>query len=302
MNEPPPLRPPRDHRVEVPLGNCSFELEIGGVRLRLADLPTGWDPFVHEAYFPFAEQAGCGPAPQLTIRCRESQGQIVPFPPPGEMTVLEIERIGAARYAIRSHWQDGWIDLTQGEGELVLTNRATDCFSLSVENFLRVAFQLLLIDRERFLMHTAALIDHGRVFLFFGPSGAGKSTATAFSEPRPALSDDMVLIDVSGPRPLAWAVPFFMAFAPEKRTRGAWPIAAGLRLRQSPDDRLERLSPARSVATVSASIPFIHELGLFHTGLTELATRMCRDVPVSDLYFTKSARFWEILTREFPQP
>jgi len=293
------LRDHRDWRQPVPEGTSSFELELGGVRVRVEDLPAPWDPFVREQYHPFAEEPGSGPAPDLVIRCRQGDDRVVvPLPPPGEMTVIDIEREGSRRFRVRSHWQDGFLDLDRGEGELELTARAWDLFGISVENFLRVAFQLLVIEREKFLFHAAAILDGGKVHLFFGPSGAGKSTATEFSAPRHALSDDMVLLDVSGGEPRAWSVPFYMVFPPEERLAGSWPIAGAFRLRQAPDDRLERLSPARAVATVSASVPFVHELGVPHEGLTRLVARFCERVPVYDLHFTKSARFWDVIRKE----
>lgn len=292
---PPRLRPPRDYRLPVPEGSCDFQLTLGGVIVRVLGLPTPWDPFLTAQYAPFAQPPIPGQKADLTIRCLEGEGLVIPFPPKGEMTIQEIKKTGPSRFRIASHWQDGWIDTAEGTGELVLTDRAWDRFSASVENFLRVVFQLQVLARGMFLMHTSAIVDRGRCFLFFGPSGAGKSTATAFSLPRQALSDDMILVDTNSEKPLIHPVPFYMVFPPEQRLADPVPAAAALRLRQAPEDRLERLSPARAVATVSASVPFIHELGLPHEGLTGLVARFCAAVPAFDLYFTKSATFWTLI-------
>lgn len=287
------LRPQRDRRLPVPIGSATFDLVLGGIRVRIEDLPTAWTPFVYEQYHPFAEPPN-GEA-QVVIRCRESSGSVLPLPPRGEMTVLDVTREGPNRYRIRSHWEDGWIDPSRGVGELTLTDRTWDRFSMSVENFLRVAFQLQLIERRAFLLHSAAVLEGDRAFLFFGPSGAGKSTATSLSMPRRALSDDMVLIDASGQEPIAWSVPFYMVYAPEDRARGGWPVRAALRLRQAAENRLDHLSKARAIATLSASVPFVHELGLPHDGLTALVGEFVRSAPVFDLHFTKSDRFWDLL-------
>ncbi len=295
------LQPRRDYRRPVPDGTASFVLAIKDIRVAIVSLPTAWEPFVRERYHPFAEPYDASMKVDLEIHVKQSaQRTVVPLPPPEEMTVLEIAFEKRDRLRIRSHWQDGYIDIGRGRGELVLTDRAWDRFAMSVENFLRVAFQIYLISRNAFLMHTAGVIDDGRVFLFFGPSGAGKSTATANSLPRHALSDDMVMIDVSGDEPRACSVPFFMVFPPEQRMRGAWPIAAALRIRQAPQDRLEAISLARSVATVSASVPFVHELGVPHEGLTELVARFCSKIPVADLHLTKTPTFWSLLNESYP--
>ncbi|MEN6526726.1 MAG: hypothetical protein ABFD65_09590 [Candidatus Polarisedimenticolia bacterium] len=284
----------------LPSGESTFDLRLGAARVRLAGLPAPWDAFVAPRYGAFAEQPGAA-APDLVVACAQGpEGTIVPLPPPGGATVLEIERTAPRAFSIRSHWAEGTIDLDAGRGALRLAGRAENHVAMSVENFLRVACQLLAIERGMFLLHGAAVLDGGRAFLFFGPSGAGKSTATAFSAPRPALSDDMALIDVSGAVPVARAVPFHMKFPPELRVRGAYPVAAALRLRQAPEDRLEPLSPGRAVATISASVPFVHELGLPHEGLTALVARFAAATPAADLRFTKSARFWELLGAAFP--
>ncbi len=295
--DPPELpRPKRDHRLSVPEGRVSFDLTLGRNRVRLLDLPTLWEPFVEERYAPFAEAVSATQRPSLTITCKEIPANtLIPLPPPGGITVLDLERLGPGSYQIRSHWQEGWIDLRRGEGELVLSSRVWDRFAMSLENFLRVTLQLLSLESESFLLHTAAVLEKGACHFFFGPSGAGKSTATAFSLPRPALSDDMVLVDLSRATPCARAVPFFMVYPPEKRLRGSFPIRGAFRLRQDSTDFLERLELARAVATISASVPFVHELGLSHVGLTELVVKLCNAAPVFDLHFTRSARFWKLI-------
>jgi len=280
---------------ELAPGTVSFDLPLGPVCLRILDLPTAREPFVSAHYDPFAQEVGAGPA-DLTITCREGSGTVIPVPGPGETPVIDVEHQGESRFIINSHWQQGQIDLAAGTGELTLTHRGGTEFRMSLENFLRVAGQLLLIRRNAFLLHSAGVLDQERCFLFFGHSGAGKSTATALSEPRRALSDDMVLIDLSGPEVLAHAVPFYGLFPLKERVRGAFPVAGGFRLWQSPDDRMERLGAARATATISASVPFIHDMGLSPDRLTDLALEFCRRVPVYDLHFTPSKRFWDVLS------
>jgi hypothetical protein len=283
-----------DARKAAPDGYCSFELAVGPARLQLLDLPTTWDAFVTPRYGAFAVPPGA--APDLAVRCREAAGERLPLPPPGESTVLEVEATGPRTFRLRSHWHEAHVDVAAGTGELTLTSRRLDRLEMSVENFLRVAAQLLLVERGAFLLHAAGVLDDARALLFFGPSGAGKSTAFAFSDPRPALSDDMVVVDVSGADgALASTVPFFMKFPPERRERGAWPVAGAFRLRQAPEDRIERLSPARAVASLSASVPYVHELGLPDERLTSLVARACGAFPVSDLHFTRSGRFWSAI-------
>lgn len=284
----------------LPDGLTTFDLPLGKLRIRVIDLPTTWTPFIEENYASFAEAASEDVTPDLTVHCTTGHGLLVPLPSPGEVPVIELEDEGSGAYRIRSHWQDGVVNVATGEGSVTFTSLEPIHLRMSLENFLRIACQLLLPARGSFLMHSAGIIDQGRCFLFFGQSGAGKSLATELSLPRRILSDDMVLVDADATPVTIHAVPFFGAFPMEQWTRGAFPVAAALRLRQSDDIRVETLGKGRAVATVSASIPFVHDLGLRHEGLLDLVTRFCKKVSVADLHFTRSDRFWSILKDRYP--
>jgi hypothetical protein len=286
----------------LPEGRTSFELPLGTVRVRIVDLPTPWRPFVERYYHPFAEPAGQESRPDLTVVCKQGDGIVIPLPGPGGTPVIQLEEESEGRFRIRSHWQDGWVDLVSGKGELTLTDRHEIELRMSLENFLRVACQLFLPERTSFLMHSAGILDDGRCYLFFGHSGAGKSTVTELSEPRRALSDDMVLIDASGRSVMAHAVPFFGLYPMKERVRGAYPVAGAFRLRKDARDELVSLGTARAAATVSASVPFVQDLGLNRADLTDVITEVCRRVPVYDLHFTRSNRFWEVIHRELAPP
>ncbi|MFQ5719539.1 MAG: hypothetical protein ACE5IK_08300 [Acidobacteriota bacterium] len=290
---------PRGPGEPLPDGPVTFDLPLGPLRLRIVDLPTAWHPFVEENYAPFAEPPTAS-APDLVVHCTPGAGIVIPLPGPGGTPVMQVDALdGVGCHRIRSHWQDGEVDLERGEARLTLTSCEAIPLRMSLENFLRVAGQLMLPRRDAFLLHSAGILDAGRCFLFFGHSGAGKSTVTSLSAPRSVLSDDMVLVDVSGETTRVHAVPFFGAFPPEQRTRGAYPAAAALRLRQADENRVETLSRARAVATVTSSVPFVHDLGLTNDHLTDLLVRFCHQVPVADLHFTRSTRFWEPLHQNF---
>lgn len=282
----------------VPAGLVDFDLPLGRMLLRVLQLPTSWDGFVHAHYEPFCQQVDRSRQPDLTVTVHSGSGVVVPVPPPGGTTELTVRAESAGRFRIQSHWQDGTIDVAARRGDVTLTDRGHFRFRMSLENYLRVASQLVAIEQDAFLMHSAGVVHDGKVCLFFGQSGAGKSTTTQLSAPRPALSDDMVLLDVSHQRATAHAVPFYGAFPPHERLRGEFPVVGAFRLRQAPEDRLVRLSPARAVAALSGSIPFVHEFGVPHEGLTALAARFCALVPIYELYFTKSPRFWDLIVSE----
>jgi hypothetical protein len=262
------------------------DLLVGRDVVRVRGIPAGWDDYVAPRYAPLAAPVDTTRTPLLEVVCREGPERVVvELPPPGETPVLEVSARGEGRYGIRSHWSDAELDLGARRCALTLTTRRERFLDMSLENTLRIATQLSLLEERSMLFHGAGVIDGEAVVLLFGPSGAGKSTATGFSVPRAAVSDDMVVLDLSG-----------------KRRRGPYPLAAACRLRQAHEDRLATLSSARAVATLSASVPYVHELGVRHAGLTALVARLAASVPVFDLHFTKSPRFWELLRERFGPP
>ena len=302
MTEAPPTASPAGSTADpLPAGRSSFDLPVARLLVRILDLPTTWEPFVADNYGGVASSVDPARTPDLQLTCGERLLAGLPEVIPGGEPVVRARRVDGGRLTIESHWQDGWLDPDAGRGAIAFASRQPIHMRMSLENFLRVSTQLLLTRRQTFLLHSAGVIDAGRCFLFFGASGAGKSTTTTNSAPRSALSDDMVALDVSGPAAEAQAVPFMGAFPPEHRVQGHYPIAGAFRLRQSADERLERLATARAVATVSASVPFVAELGLDPAAITDLVHRLCRSIPVYDLHLTRSGRFWDLLDREFPR-
>ncbi|NJN64009.1 MAG: hypothetical protein HC882_03455 [Acidobacteria bacterium] len=219
---------------------------------------------------------------------------MLPLDQDGGPTRVDVERETATRWRVRSHWQDGSFDLKRGTGEVILTERTWDKFAMSVENFLRVMLQAAAFARESFLLHAAPIIDGDRAVLLAGPSGAGKSTAAAYALPRPALSDDLALIDLSREEPRVITVPLYQADPPGQRLRGSFPIAALVRLRQAPEDEVVPMSAAaRSPPRARSSLA--RDLGYDAERLVTLTAGLAAHVPAFEARVTKSARLWELL-------
>jgi hypothetical protein len=280
----------RNYREPVPEGSTDLDLRVGSLVVRLLALPTTWTPWVDEQLAPFAAEPGGWGTPDLIMSCREERGPVVPLPGPGESTLLEIARPSAERLVVRSHWQDGDVDLAAGRGELVICARAWDLFTMSVENALRVVAQALSLERGAFLLHAAGIVRHdGRAVLLAARSGTGKSTATMLAAPRVPLSDDLVLVEQPSAAPRVAPLPFYPAAAPGERIADPRPIAGVLLLEQSSSTQLAPLSRALAVARLTACIPFVRDLGEDTTRLHALVDALAASVPVHVLRFTKDA-------------
>ena len=58
------------------------------------------------------------------------------------------------------------------------------------------------------LIHSSCVIEEGRAHIFAGQSGAGKSTAARLSEPRPLLSDEATLVQITSDGMIVHDSPF----------------------------------------------------------------------------------------------
>ncbi|MFN7966997.1 MAG: hypothetical protein U0V87_15050 [Acidobacteriota bacterium] len=282
--------------LPLPIGRSRFDLPLGRLLLRIEDLPTPWDPFVAQHYLPFAQPCGQD-KPHLTIRCREDLGSDeIPLPPPGEMPIFDFGRGAGDLRTVRSHWSRGSIDATRGEAEITFTSRHYLPLRVSLENFLRIASQLVQTRHEAFLLHAAGIVEGGRCFLFFGPHEAGKSTIASQSQPRAALSDDLVIVDGAEPSVVSFPVPFWGVFAPASRARGEFAVAAAFRLREGEQVKLTPLPAALAIATLHANMPFVNDLQLDPGEMTALLHRFVKRVPVFDLHGVDSPGMWQHLS------
>jgi hypothetical protein len=277
--------------LDLPAGRADFDLPLGRVLLRILDLPTSWDPFVAEHYTPFALPAATAPA-ALTVRVKLALGpDEIPLPPFGELPHFEFHNEDG-RHLVRSHWSRGWIDPARGAAELTLTSRRYLPFRISLENFLRIACQTVLLPRGAFLVHGAGIVDRGRCFLFFGPHDAGKSRIAELSQPRPALSDDIVLIDGSAAQVIAFPVPFWGAFAPTQRAQGEFPLALVCRVRDHGAAELTPLALPRAVASLAANLVFVDDLELSGDVVTEVVAGILRRVPAFEVGGLQRDELW----------
>ena len=99
---------------------------------------------------------------------------------------------------------------------IVVTGDATD-LSVAFRHVFAFAVAQLLGGRDRHVFHAATLALGDGCILVFGPTGAGKSTVAlcALRCGWPVLGDDLVVLESSGDRMLATALPRPIAAPPE---------------------------------------------------------------------------------------
>ncbi len=106
-------------------------------------------------------------------------------------------------------------------------------------------------------VHSSVIISKGKAILFLGESGTGKSTHTRlwlqhFPDCR-LLNDDSPLLLIEGDKPYVCGSPWSGKGRCYLNER--YPIAAVVRLNQSPFNKMEKLSKIRSIGALYPSFP-----------------------------------------------
>ena len=86
-----------------------------------------------------------------------------------------ITRQAGGRLEFASHFEQGWVELAAGRGELTLRPNGDP------ENFLRVWYAWRSLGDGALLLHACGMARGGGGYVFFGPSGSGKTTTARLS-------------------------------------------------------------------------------------------------------------------------
>ena len=120
-----------------------------------------------------------------------------------------------------------------------------------------IAFGVLIAPQKAVAIHTSTIVFHDKAVIFLGESGTGKSTHTRlWREHIPhskLLNDDSPIIRLADGVPTAFGSPW-SGKTPCYRNE-SYPIAAFVRLRQAPFNRIERLSVVNAIGALLPSCP-----------------------------------------------
>ncbi len=134
-------------------------------------------------------------------------------------------------------------------------------FILGFANLLRVASAYALLENGGVLIHSAALSDGYRSWLFPGHSGAGKSTLSRLAAHRgwEIYSDDLNAIVPTGKRVSVQQVPFAGDFGRERlEILPPRPLEFLCKLRQSEADAVAIMETGSTFALLVACAPFVN--------------------------------------------
>ncbi|HEU4402551.1 MAG TPA: hypothetical protein VFT43_10650, partial [Candidatus Polarisedimenticolia bacterium] len=270
-------------------------MRLEGLSRRQAEgLPERFRPFTVSPD-RFAATAGCG-AP-ITVALRQAPVEEFLATPRGRAETYRLEsRVAGERLVLWTYEFAGRVEAKRRRALLALVSPEGHLFERGLENFLRVLTASYVLESGGFLLHGSGVVRAGKAYVFFGPSGSGKTTVTHLSPGDTILSDDLTLVvRGEGGRYEAAGIPFGMAHHRVPETGASFPIASFNRLVQSRSVERESLGPARALAELAGSLPFVMQETKQAARALEVVARAVAEVPVHRLRFRKDDAFWGVV-------
>lgn len=269
----------------------AFDLSGVAVRVRGAAREIG-ERLARE-WSPFRADPESAPEPLLDVEVSSEYrpAPSAPFAPKAMVSELQPT---AARYLLP-------------EGEVVVRDSGPARLALSSSvdparrwyafaNLLRAALAWRLPSRRAALLHAAGIVLDGRAFLLVGPEGSGKSTWASIAGSAGAwvLSDDLVLVDGSGPDVEALGAPFRSTHT-GPAVPGRWPVAAVLLPERGTAPRLGPVDALRVRARVAANLPFVGDALERDGRVADVVERISTGAPARSLAFAVDRSFVDVL-------
>ena len=123
----------------------------------------------------------------------------------------------------------------------------SEAHRVSFFHVLRLIYLYLASRLERIVLHSASILYQGKAWLFSGPSGTGKSTHTGLWHDilqTPYINGDLNLLAMNE-RPVIHGLPWCGTSG--LYDTNTYPLGGIILLRQSPENRVEELSPDKKL-------------------------------------------------------
>ena len=145
------------------------------------------------------------------------------------------------------------------------------------------------------LIHSSCVIEEGRAHIFAGQSGAGKSTAARLSEPRPLLSDEATLIQITPTEIIVHNSPFRSEMISSGEAEYA-PLASIQLLHQSVQNNRIKIRKPDALIQLMDKVFYWGNSPEETKAILHLLRTLVDIVPAYELYFKKDDTFWELIS------
>ncbi len=150
------------------------------------------------------------------------------------------------------------------------------------------------------LVHSSGVIKDSRGYLFVGASEAGKSTAAALSSDYKIINDEICIADLSNSEPELVSTPFNGLY--RIKESGSAPLAGIFILKKAAEHGIVPVSGATPIKLIASQLIPPVGVGDFmqsedYLKQIDIASELCRRVPVYELSFRKDPGFWKVIER-----
>jgi hypothetical protein len=266
-------------------------MAVGGVGFRVHLPDDAWLAALAPLYAEFS--LDCEPAWQVTVR----------YEPELDVAGQRwIEHDGPlTRFCVDGF--AGWVDLEWRQA-LVRTASPAGGASAIERGVGYGCMHALLRQRQGLMLHAAGILWRGHGLVASGHSGAGKTTmarlALACGEP---VNDEVVIVDLAGPRPLLLSTPILGQGTPPelaRRVKRAAPATALLLLAHGSDFELTPMDPAEAVMELlRTNIAAVERFASARLWM-ERVDQLVQALPVYRLRFRPTAELWDFLAAALP--
>ena len=171
---------------------------------------------------------------------------------------------------------------------------AVNAFVLN--NFLMMTYAFASASLNTLMIHASVVRKGGRGYLFLGTSGTGKSTHSRLWMENIAetdlLNDDNPIVRIVDGTPIVFGSPW-SGKTPCYRNLSA-PIGAFVKLKQAPENKIERLKPVQGFAQVLSSCSVMKWDERIYDGICDTISKVSMKVPVYQLECLPNAEAAEL--------
>lgn len=155
-----------------------------------------------------------------------------------------------------------------------------------LDHFIIFAFSLAMADRRGLFIHASTVVYGGKAVMFLAESGTGKSTHTQLwlnnISGAALLNDDAPILRVDGGKVTAYGTPWSGKLACYKNEK--YPLAACVRIRRAPYNRIERISSISAFgALLPSCLPTLQQRDEMLDSVCETLSEVLPAVPVYTL-------------------